>query len=124
MRNLLSQSPNCLLDVFQIGNQMTKNNHVQFGIGRLMVLTSVVAFSMAISIRFHSPTVAQGIFAVYLMFVAGWAVVRGPSILAGLVDVNNKLRQVKVQRAELERELRQRRRAHETKESLDSSSEL
>lgn len=88
-----------------------------------MVVTTLVAFCMAISIRFHSPTVAQGIFAVYLMFVAGWAVVRGPRIFADLVEVNNKLRQVKVQRAELERELNQRRRAHESKESLDSSSE-
>ena len=103
---------------------MTKCNRIQFGIGRLMVVTTLVAFCMAISIRFHSPTVAQGIFAVYLMFVAGWADVRGPSIFAGLVEVNDKLRQVKVQREELEREIHQRRRAHEAQESLDSSSEL
>ena len=46
---------------------MTKSNPIQFGIGRLMVVTTLVAFCMAISIRFDSPTVAQGFFAVYLM---------------------------------------------------------
>lgn len=103
---------------------MTTSNRIQFGIGRLMVLTTLVAVCMAISVRFHSPTVAQGIFAVYLIFVAGWAVVRGPTLFADLVVVNKKLRQVKAQRAELERELHQRRRAHYSKESIDSSSEL
>ncbi len=102
---------------------MPGSNRIQFGIGRLMVFTTLVAFSMAISIRFHSPTVAQGIFAAYLVFVAGWAVVRGPSIFAGLVDVNNKLRQLKVRRAELERELQQIRHTHECKESFDNSSD-
>ncbi len=102
---------------------MTKSNRIQFGIGRLMVVTTLVAFCMAISIRFDSPTVAQGIFAVYLMFVAGWVVVRGPSVFASLVEVNNKLRQIRGRRIELEQELHQRRRAHESKESPDGSSE-
>lgn len=109
--------------VFLFGDQMTKSNRIQFGIGRLMVVTTLVAFCMAISIRFDSPTVAQGIFAVYLMFVAGWVVVRGPSVFASLVEVNNKLRQIRGRRVELEQELHQRRRAHESKESPDGSNE-
>ena len=103
---------------------MTKSNRIQFGIGRLMVVTTLVAFCMAISIRFHSPTVAQGFLAVYLMFVARWAVVRGPTLFASLVYVNKKLRQIRGRRVELEQELHQRWRAHECKVSPDSSSEL
>ena len=102
---------------------MPQGNRIQFGIARLMVLTTLVAFCMAIAVRLNSPTIAQGIFAVYLMFVAGWAVVRGPSVFANLVDVNNKLRQIRGRRVELEQELRQRRRVYESKESADGSSE-
>ena len=85
------------------------NPRVQFGIGRLMVMTAAVAVIMTISIRINAPLIAQGLLAGYLFFFAIWAIVRGPSVLADLGYLNRRRRQLKQQREDLERELKQAR---------------
>lgn len=90
---------------------MTENVGFKFGIGRLMVLTSVVAIAMTISIRFHAPVLSQGLFAIYLITLAGWVVIRGPTVIADLREVNVKRRKLQERRLELEREFRHRKTA-------------
>ena len=84
---------------------MIKNDRFQYGIGRLIVLTSVVAIAMTISVRINVPRLTQGLFAVYLALLAGWAVMRGPTVVSGLMAVNVKRRKLLEHRAKLEREL-------------------
>ena len=81
----------------------------QFGIGRLMVLTSVVAIAMTIAVRINAPRLVQGLFAVYLVSLAGWTVMRGPTVVSGLRSIHFKRRELQERRAELERQLRQRK---------------
>ncbi len=88
---------------------MTESVGFKFGIGRLMVLTSVVAIAMTISIRFHAPILSQGLFAIYLVSLAGWAVVRGPAVVADLREIKVKRRKIQERRLELESELRHRK---------------
>ena len=83
---------------------MTHSDRFQFGIGRLMVLTSIVALVMTVSIRISAPIIAQALFACYAIFMAGWAVMRGPKIVAELIEVNGKRKQVAQRREELMRE--------------------
>ncbi len=77
----------------------------QFGIGRLMVLTAVVAVIMTIAVRLNAPKIMQGLLVGYLFFFAIWAVIRGPSVYADLVDVSAKRRRILRKRRDLEREL-------------------
>lgn len=84
-----------------------------------MILTSIVAIVMSISIRINAPRLTQGLFAGYLAFLAGWGIVRGPRVLSGLVAVNNKRRKLRERRAELEREFSQLRRSRESTKSID-----
>ena len=93
---------------------MSESVGFKFGIGRLMVLTSVVAIAMTISIRFHASILSQGLFAVYLVTLAGWAVIRGPTVVADLKEINSKRRKLQERRLELERDLRNRKSVDST----------
>jgi len=81
---------------------MAKTSHFQFGIGRLIILTSAVAVVMAVSIRLDVPRLAQWVFAGYLAFFVGWAVMRGPNMYAKLRDARAKRRMLKQRRGELD----------------------
>jgi hypothetical protein len=96
------------------GDGDAKRPRGQFGIGRLMVLTTVVAVIMTIAVRINAPQVAQGLLVGYLLFFAFWAVIRGPSIYADLTDINKRRRQIKQRRSDLERELEVRKKYRQT----------
>ena len=74
-----------------------------------MVLTSVVAIAMTIAIRIDAPRLMQAFFAIYLVLLAGWTVMRGPTVVSGLITINAKRRNLLERRAELERQLRHRK---------------
>jgi len=89
---------------------MAKISHLQFGIGRLIILTSAVAVVMAVSIRLDVPQFAQLCFAGYLVFFVGWSVMRGPDMYAKLSDASKQRRKLKQRRDELESEAAELRR--------------
>jgi hypothetical protein len=97
----------------------SKKTRMQFGIGRLMVLTATVAVIMTIAVRINAPKIAQGLLVGYLFFIAIWAVVRGPGVVSGLADVNQRRRQLKRRRIDLEREMQQRIHCRESKPTED-----
>ena len=89
---------------------MAKISHLQFGIGRLIILTSAVAVVMAVSIRLDVPQFAQLCFAGYLVFFVGWSVMRGPDMYAKLRDARDRRRILNQRRSELESEAAELRR--------------
>jgi hypothetical protein len=103
---------------------MAKDSHFQFGIGRLIILTSAVAVVMAVSIRLDAPQFAQWCFAGYLAFFVGWAVMRGPEMYAKLCVAREKRRKLKQRRGELESEaaeLRQTSKIAQSSENEDTA---
>ena len=65
---------------------MPQEDRYQFGVRRLLVLTTAVAFVLAIVLQFGGTTydqglqaVVQGTLAVYLLTVISWAILRGPT---------------------------------------------
>ncbi len=90
---------------------MAKTLHVQFGIGRLIILTSAVAVVMAVAIRLDVPQFAQWIFAGYLVFFVVWAVMRGPDMYAKILDARDRRRMLKQGRGDLESEAAELRRS-------------
>ena len=98
---------------------MVKTSQFQFGIGRLIVLTSAVAVVMAISVRLDAPQFAQWVFAGYLVFFVGWVVMRGPNMYAKLVEARGQRRQLKRRRSELETEAAELRRCNEIVKPVD-----
>lgn len=87
-----------------------KSKRFQFGIGRLIILTSAVAVVMAVSIRLNAPQFAQWCFAGYLVFFVVWAVMRGPDLYAKIRDIRDRRRMLKQRRGELESEATELRR--------------
>ena len=98
-----------------------KNIRLQFGTRRLIALTSAVAVVMAMSIRIDAPALTQVVLAAYFMFFVGWAVMRGPSVYANLVEVGSLRRKLKDRRCELESEALELRRISEIAKSADDS---
>lgn len=103
---------------------MVKNTQFQFGIRRLIILTSAVAVVMAVSVRLDAPQVAQWAFASYLAFFVGWAVMRGPNMYADFVETRARRRQLMQRRSELESEAAELRRASELAKSVEESNRL
>ena len=91
---------------------MAKTSHFQFGIGRLLVLTSAVAIVMAVSIRLDVPRFAQWCLAGYLVFFVVWVVMRGPDMYAKLRVAREQRRMFKQRRDELESEAAELRRTN------------
>ena len=89
---------------------MAKTSHFQFGIGRLLVLTTAVAVVMAVSIRLDVPQFAQWCFSGYLVFFVVWGVMRGPDMYAKLRVAREQRRMLKQRRNELESEAAELRR--------------
>ncbi|MCA9146866.1 MAG: hypothetical protein H6821_05650 [Planctomycetaceae bacterium] len=89
---------------------MAKTSQFQFGISRLIILTSAVAVVMAVSIRLNVPQFAQWMLAGYLAFFVGWAVMRGPNMYAKLCVAREKRQVLKQHRSELESEAAKLRR--------------
>ncbi|HUG67591.1 MAG TPA: hypothetical protein VMM76_07560 [Pirellulaceae bacterium] len=83
---------------------MAKNIQFQFGIRRLIILTSAVAVVMAVSVRLDAPQVAQWAFAAYLALFVGWAVMRGPNMYAKFIEARARRHQLMQRRSELESE--------------------
>lgn len=98
---------------------MANTSHFQFGIGRLIVLTSAVAVVMAVSIRIDAPQIAQWVFAAYFAVLVGWAVMRGPIAYAKIIEARNRRREVEQRRNELETEASEWRKNSKTAESVD-----
>ncbi|MEO8495930.1 MAG: hypothetical protein ABI614_12720 [Planctomycetota bacterium] len=96
---------------------MAKTTHFQFGIGRLIVLTSAVAVVMAVSIRIDAPQFAQWVFAAYFAMLVGWAVMRGPSVYAKIIEARSRRREVQQRRNELESEASELRKNGKIAES-------
>ena len=78
----------------------------QFSIRRVMVLTLAAATVFAIAVHIAVPRLFQGLLAAYFLFFGGWAILRGPAVLAGLADYRVRRREIKDHRGELEREAR------------------
>jgi hypothetical protein len=81
---------------------MARTSHFQFGIGRLIILTSAVAVVMAVSMRIDASQFAQWILTGYLMFFVGWTVMRGPDMYAKIRETREQRRKLKQRRHELE----------------------
>jgi len=79
-----------------------------------MVLTALVAVIMTIAVRINAPKIAQGLLAGYLILFALWVVMRGPSVIADLADVNKRRRQLQQRRSDLQREVMQLRQGRES----------
>ncbi len=97
-------------------------NQFQFGIGRLLVLTTVVAIVIAISSRLNGSRLIQGLIVIYLVFFFGWIVMRGPNVIAGLVGFYKKRHRLKSRRKELETEITLIRRSADLSRSHNESS--
>lgn len=65
---------------------------LQFGVGQLLWLTTVVALVAALAATFQATATAKGLLAGYLGVIAVWLVLRGPAVAAGLRDVRRRRR--------------------------------
>ncbi len=98
---------------------MAKSSHFQFGIGRLIILTSAVAVVMAVSIRIDAPQFAQWVFAAYLLMFVGWAVMRGPSVYANVAEARDRNHKLMDRRSELDAEASELRKLSRVAETAD-----
>jgi len=103
------------------GPQIVNTIRYQFSIRRLLILTSVVAVVMAVSIRLGASQVMQGLFAAYFVFLAGWAVMRGPNVYANLVAARRRRSKLKERRLALESQALDRGRTGEIAKAGDDS---
>ena len=85
----------------------------QFGTGRLIALTTVVAVIMAITMRLNAPHVAQIVLGAYFTFFASWIVMRGPSIYANWFELRKRRQEIKDRRRKLEGEASELRRTND-----------
>jgi hypothetical protein len=103
---------------------MAKQSYFQFGIGRLMILTSAIAVVMAISIRIDAPQIAQWAFTVSLALMVAWMVMRGPGVYAKIIEARNRRRKGEQRRNELEAEATELRRNGEIADSGDETNNV
>ena len=100
---------------------MTNEVPFQFGIRRLMFVTSLVALVMAIAIRIG--IVAQTFFGCILFFLGVWAFFRGRRFVVGLRKLHHQRKEVMRRRAKLEEELRLALRNRNSVEDMTESTE-
>ena len=100
-----------------------KKSHFQFGIGRLIILTSTVAVVMAVSVQLDAPQFARWVFAGYFAFFIGWAVMRGPNIYAKMVEARDRRHKLKQRRSELESEAAELRRTSKIAKPVDDATD-
>ena len=93
----------------------------QFGIRRLFVLTFAVAVVVMISKSVFLPRFAQGLIAIYLLCLVGWAVMRGPTVYADLLELHRLRCKIKERRHKLEGEALKMKRLSRGAKSVDDS---
>jgi hypothetical protein len=74
----------------------------QFGIRRLLILTTAVALIVVISIRLAAPRLVQVVVAAYFVFLVGWMIMRLPSLYVKLAELCKRADQVAERRVTLE----------------------
>jgi predicted membrane chloride channel (bestrophin family) len=77
----------------------------QFGIGRLLVLMTVVAGISALSVRIAGPSLFQSVVAMYFIMLAIWIVMRVPSLYDKFRELRKRSHQIAEHRLALERDL-------------------
>jgi len=84
---------------------MKTSGQFQFGIGRLLVLTTAVAGISALSVRIDVPWLFQSVVAGYFMFLAVWIIVRVPSLYGRFWELRKRSHQIAEYRLTLERDV-------------------
>ena len=77
----------------------------QFGVRRLLILTTTVAVIMAITIRQVMPALFRTVVAGYFVTFAFFVILRGPTVYRRLSSWRARLRELKTQRLDLQREV-------------------
>jgi hypothetical protein len=89
---------------------MAARPQLQFSVAALLVTTTVLAVVLAgvaaLNIPFSNPVV-RGFLGGYFVFVAVWAVIRGPRVFSNFRDLSRRRRQLHDERAALVCELRE-----------------
>lgn len=80
----------------------------QFGILRLLILTTAVAMIIAVSTRIAAPFLFQAVLAAYLLFFVCWIIMRAPNMVRNLSELRQRRRQQQRHRIELESDVRNR----------------
>ena len=101
-----------------------KNVRFQFGIFRMIVLTTATALVLAVSIRIDAHRITQGIAGAYLLAVVYWLIMRGPIVFGRLADTYKRRGSIRVRRLELEREIQLKRQAYESRGLTDDKPKL
>ena len=97
-----------------------KSKRFQFGIRRLIALTTAVAVVMAICVRIDASQFVKWVFAGYLTVFVAWAVMRGPNVFDKLREVREQRRKVEQSRDELKSEAGELRQASTTAKASES----
>jgi ABC-type transport system involved in cytochrome bd biosynthesis fused ATPase/permease subunit len=73
----------------------------QFGILRLIVLTTATAAVLALVMRMHVPIALQLALACYFLLIVGWLIFRGPRVAQRLGQAASQRRRLQQEREEL-----------------------
>ena len=96
----------------------------QFGIRRLLILTTVAAVVSAWAAHHNAPVFLQAVLAAYLMIFTGWVIMRVPSIWDKHSALRERWRQVKQRRIELETTALQAKQAIDEARSAGRSEQI
>jgi membrane protein YdbS with pleckstrin-like domain len=76
----------------------------QFGIRRMLVLTTAVAVIFALSARINVPWLVQSVVAGYFIFLSVWIIMRVPSLYRRFCELRKRSHQIAEHRLTLKRE--------------------
>ena len=94
---------------------------IQFNVGQLLVITTVVAIIAAIIGRLELPPVLGRVLLwSYLILLGAWLVFRGPAVITGLSDVQRRRRELANRRISLLLEIQAKREARQSQSAADA----
>ncbi len=81
-----------------------RSDRFQFGIRRLLILTTAVGIIIAVVIRIDARNLFRPVVAAYLIFLVGWIIMRLPHVYARFSELRMRSRHVKKHRRDVERD--------------------
>ena len=81
---------------------MKRSERFQFGIRRLLILTTMVGLIIAVVIRIDALSLFRPVVAAYFIFLASWTIMRLPHVYGKFSDLRKRSRQVKKHRRDSE----------------------
>ena len=91
----------------------------RFGVRRLLILTTTVAMIMAITSRLVMPSLFRAVVASYFAIFAFFVIMRGPTVYRRLSAWRGRLRKLKTQRLDLQREVSKLKQIDDESERQD-----